>query len=90
MSEIKKKISPEYFELIASGKKKFEFRLADFELNEGDTLVLEEWSEGENGIRHTTGRTLEKVVTHMLRAPLEKFGDVKAFQEKGFYVIQFD
>ena len=40
---IKKKIWPEYFEAVASGKKKFELRLNDFEVNEGDRLILEEW-----------------------------------------------
>ena len=31
------------FELVKSGKKKFELRLADFDIKEGDTLVLKEW-----------------------------------------------
>ena len=30
MVKIKKKIWPEYFKLVKSGKKKFELRLADF------------------------------------------------------------
>jgi len=42
MTTIKKKIWPEYFEAVESNKKKFELRLNDFEINEGDTLVLEE------------------------------------------------
>jgi len=41
--EIKKKIWPKYFELVKSGKKKFEVRLADFRIKEGDILILEEW-----------------------------------------------
>ena len=43
MAIIKKKIWPEYFELVSSGKKKFELRLADFDVKEGDALSLEEW-----------------------------------------------
>ncbi len=43
MAIINKKIWPEYFDAITSGKKKYELRLNDFEVNEGDTLVLEEW-----------------------------------------------
>ena len=35
---IKKKIWPEFFELIKSGKKKFELRVADFDIKEGDTF----------------------------------------------------
>lgn len=41
---IEKKILPEYFELIKSGKKTYDFRLGDFEINEGDILVLKEWT----------------------------------------------
>jgi len=40
MAVVKKKIPPEYFELIESGKKKFEARVADFDINKGDTLTL--------------------------------------------------
>ena len=43
MAVIKKKIWPEFFELVESGKKKFELRLNDFDIEEGDVLVLEEW-----------------------------------------------
>jgi len=35
---IKKKIWPEFFELIKSGKKKFELRVVDFDIKEGDTF----------------------------------------------------
>ncbi len=40
---VKKKIWPEFYDLIKSGKKKFELRVADFDVKEGNTLVLEEW-----------------------------------------------
>ena len=40
---IKKKIWPKYFNEIVAGKKKCELRLADFAVEEGDELVLEEW-----------------------------------------------
>lgn len=36
MVVIQKKIQPKYFELVKSGKKKFELRLADFKAKEGD------------------------------------------------------
>ena len=45
MTTINKKVWREYFEKIISAKKKLELRLADFEVNEGDTLVLEEWDK---------------------------------------------
>ena len=45
MATIHKKIWPKWFNLIKKGKKNVEFRLADFKLKEGDTLVL------KNGIQ---------------------------------------
>lgn len=42
MKIIKKKIHPEYFDAVMSGKKRYEFRVADFEVAESDTLLLQE------------------------------------------------
>ena len=64
MPQINKKIWPEYFEAILSGKKKFELRLADFDVQEGDTLVLEEWDLEK---KEYTGRKIEKIVTSVLK-----------------------
>lgn len=41
---IEKKVWPEWFQKILDGVKTFEVRLADFECNSGDILVLKEWS----------------------------------------------
>lgn len=57
MSVIKKKIWPQYFDAVASGKKKYELRLDDFDVAEGDTLVLEEW---DPQTKACTGRSMEK------------------------------
>ena len=64
MATIHKKVWREYFEKIISGKKKLELRLADFEINEGDTLVLEEWDKDK---RKYTGRKVEVVATYILK-----------------------
>lgn len=62
--EIHKKISSEYFDLIASGQKTFEYRVNDFDCQPGDTLVLEEWiydgGYGDTEHRYPTGRTLRR------------------------------
>lgn len=90
MARIVKKILPEYFDLIASGKKKYEFRLADFEIQEGDTLVLEEWDSSEPAIRKPTGRSLEKTATYVRRFSFDEFKQLREMEEKGFYIIQIE
>ena len=57
MAVIKKKIWPEYFEAVASGKKRYELRLNDFEINGGDIFILEEWNPKT---KLYTGRKIEK------------------------------
>lgn len=87
--EIHKKISREYFELIKSGQKTFEYRVNDFDCRPGDTLVLEEWeyegSDADQTARRPTGRTLRRKIGYVgytsefdwLKRP-----DVKADLEK--------
>ncbi|MDR1300399.1 MAG: NUDIX domain-containing protein [Candidatus Nomurabacteria bacterium] len=92
--EIHKKLSKKYFDLIASGQKTFELRVADFECETGDVLVLDEY-EYENDedtlARRPTGRSLRKKVGYVGRT--EEFAwlkrpDVAADVEKyGFQVI---
>lgn len=69
MATIRKKIWPEYFEAVASGKKKCELRLHDFDIMEGDTLVLEEW---DPETRDYTGRKLEKKVSYVSTFKIEQ------------------
>ncbi|MBU0612368.1 DUF3850 domain-containing protein [Patescibacteria group bacterium] len=87
MAVITKKIHPEYFELVKSGKKKFELRLADFEIKEGDLLVLEEWDPVK---KEYTGRKMEKYADYVLKFDLDLFGQKEEVIEKGLYVIQFE
>ena len=85
MAVVKKKIWPEYYDLVASGKKRFELRLADFDIQEGDTLILEEWNPDT---KQYTGRTIEKTVDYVSKFDLNRFGQAQEIQEKGLYVIQ--
>ena len=68
MAVIKKKIWAEYFDAIVSGRKKFELRLADFDVAEGDTLVLQEWDKHK---KEYTGREITKKVTYVLKLKLD-------------------
>ena len=84
---IRKKAWPKIFEDVLSGKKKFDLRLADFDISEGDTLILEEWNPET---KEYTGKKLEKKVGYILKFNLDKFGQKKEVEEKGLYVIQLE
>ena len=87
MSVIRKKILREYFEKIITGEKKFELRLADFEIGEGDILVLEEWDKKE---KQYTGRKIETNVTYILKTKDISFWTKEEIDKYGFQIIQFD
>lgn len=83
---IEKKVWPEYFEKILSGNKKYELRLADFECNPGDVLVLKEWSPKT---KQYTGRVIEKKVTYVLKTKELKFWSKEDIDKHGFQIISF-
>ncbi len=87
---IVKKILPEYFDLILTGKKKYEFRLADFEAEDGDMLVLEEWDSADPATRKPTGRLIEKTITYARKFRLDELNQMQDMQKHGFYILQFD
>jgi len=89
MAIIKKKIWPEYFEAVKSGKKKFELRLNDFDVNEGDTLILEEW---DPETKEYTGQSIEKKVGYVLKFKPEElpFYSEEEVKEKGLQIISLD
>ena len=84
---IKKKMWPEYYDAISSGKKKFDFRVADFDVNEGDTLVLEEW---DPETKEYTGRTIEKNITFVGKFDLNAFNQRELIEEKGFVIMSLE
>lgn len=81
MAIIEKKAWPEFFEKVSSGEKKFDFRLADFDIGVGDTLLLREW---DPKTKEYTGREISKKVTYIIKVnsnntmwpkeDLEKYG----------------
>jgi len=84
MAIIKKKLRPEYFDLVNSGKKKFELRVADFDIKEGDTLVLEEW---DPKTQEYTGRKIERKVGYILKFDLDAFGQKEEILKNGLLAI---
>ncbi len=86
--EIKKKIWPEYFEKVLKDVKKFELRLADFEVKEGDILILEEFNPMA---KKYTGRSIKRKVTYVVNTKkMEEKHSRKELEEHGLYVIQME
>ena len=88
MKEIKKKIWPEYFEKVSSGKKKVELRLADFEIKKGDILVLEEWNPET---KKYTGRSIRKKISYLVNTKImENMYSKEEIESYGLYILQME
>ena len=87
MATIHKKVWSEYFEMIISGKKKFELRLADFDVNEGDILILEEWDKDK---QEYTGRKVEVIATYIIKTKDQTFWSPEDVDKYGFQIVQFE
>ncbi|KKR56296.1 MAG: hypothetical protein UT94_C0043G0001, partial [Candidatus Uhrbacteria bacterium GW2011_GWF2_40_263] len=63
----------------------YELRLNDFEVNEGDTLILEEW---DPRTKQYTGRSVKKEVTFVGRFKIDElFWSKEEVLEKGIQII---
>jgi len=88
MTLIKKKIWPKYFDAVASGKKSWELRLDDFEVGEGDTLLLEEW---DPRTKEYTGRKIEKKVTYVAKFKIgQLMWPKKDIEKKGIQILSLE
>lgn len=85
MAHIEKKILPEYSEAIESGKKTYELRLGDFEVAEGDTLLLREWDAEK---KEYTGREISKEVTYVRKFKIDElYWPKEEIMKKGLVVV---
>lgn len=84
---IYKKVWKEYFELIKAGRKKVELRLADFNIDEGDTLVLQEWDQDT---QQYTGREIKVKATYIIKTKDVPFWSKEEIDKYGFQIIQFE
>lgn len=87
--KVEKKIWKEYFDKVADGDKNFELRLADWEINVGDTLVLREWDQHK---KEYTGRETERTVTYLIKTKgAEDWGmwPKEDIEKYGFQIIGF-
>jgi len=81
---IEKKILPEFFDLVVSGKKTFEIRLADWKCTPGDILVLKEWNPKT---KIYTGRQIEKLVTYVKNTKELSFFTKEEIEKYGLNII---
>ena len=84
---IEKKVWSKYFQLILEGKKTYELRLADWNCEIGDILILKEWNPET---KTYTGRILEKQVTYIGKTKNIKFWNEKEINKYGFQIISFN
>jgi hypothetical protein len=85
--EIKKKTWPELFQRILDGKKNVDLRLADFDMQEGDILILEEYDPNTKSF---TGRTVKKTVKNLNRVRLTDFNSSEDIEKYGHWVIELE
>ncbi len=80
---IEKKILTKYFEKVQSGEKTFELRLADWDCEPGDALVLNEVDENGN----LTGRSITKRVGSVVKTKDLEFWRQQEIEKYGYQVI---
>lgn len=82
---IEKKTETWSFEKILNGEKTFDLRVADWECNEGDVLVLREIDEQRN----YTGREIEKKITYVLKTKDVNLFPPEDVEKYGYQIISF-
>ncbi len=89
-NEIKKKITkkiwPNQFKLIEEGNKTYDIRLADFNCNPGDTLVLKEWNPET---LEYTGKEIRKLITNINKTKNLPFWNEEDINKHGLQIISF-
>lgn len=86
MRTIEKKIWPEFFREVKSGKHRAGLRLADFRLRRGDVLLLREW---DPKTRKYTGRAVRRKVRWLTRLDILKFYPHRGIRRRGLYLIEY-
>ncbi len=84
MKTIEKKILPEYFEKILSGQKTYELRLADWDCQSGDKLILKEIDPES---KQFTGRELTKKVGYVGKTKDQPHFSEDEVEKYGFQII---
>jgi len=84
---IKKKTWPDYFEKLLSGEKKFDCRIADFEVVPGDTIIFEEF---DPVTKSYSGRTITKTISFVGRTKDWTFFNKEEIEKYGYIIMSLD
>ncbi len=83
--KIKKKVQPKYFKAVLAGKKRFELRLADFDCEPGDSLLLLEQKQGG---KELTGREVDCDILYKFNTKdMNKFHSQEEIDKYGLVVL---
>lgn len=75
------------FQQVLEVKKKFDLRLADFDCRQGDTLIFKEYNQET---KHYTGRTLQKIITFVLKTNDFEFWPREETTKRGFIMMSLE
>ncbi|MGH7234462.1 MAG: DUF3850 domain-containing protein [Candidatus Saccharimonadales bacterium] len=81
---IEKKILSDYFDNVASGAKTYELRLADWDAQPGDILIL---NEIDSQTREFTGRSLKRKVGYVGKTKELDFWTKEEIDKYGYQII---
>ena len=86
LSEIYKRTWTPFFEAILRGDKNGEVRLNDFDVQSGDTLVLDEWNQNTG----YTGRSIRRKVRAVFPVDFHQFHSAEEIQKYGHLYIELE
>ena len=75
---------PESYELVRSGQKTYDLRLADWHVAAGDTIIFREWNPET---KEYTGRSMEKKVGYVGKTKSWEIWPKEDIEKYGFQVI---
>ncbi len=81
---IEKKILSEYFDKVANGEKTYELRLADWDCQPGDTLVL---NEIDAKTKQPTGRSIRRRVGYVGKTKDLDFWSKEEIDKYGYQIV---
>lgn len=73
--------------MVLSGKKKYDLRLADFDIKEADVLFFKEWDKETQSF---TGREIEKSVLYAGKTKGDTTWSQDDIDKYGYQIISFE